>query len=634
MQVRTPEGESTAARKEHRLPVGQFLYLDALCVVPFVTLAWVGQQRELPRHAWVQLLALGCLALQLWRGRSPWQQRYGQAAAALAVCLGCSAIASDSMARSLAGAYQGHAGALSWWACLALLVAAPPPQMLHVYARAFLALGCVQAAVCAFQDITGHVAIGTLGHPMFVASWFMMTGLVAFGVGLDETRRPWWLLALFASLAAGWGMWLTARRGPLLAFAVGAAALVVWSGAWRRLAPLAAAWTGGALMAALLGRQPEPLARRLADTGAAFAVEGGFDTAAQRLDFYRVVLDSWTDRALWGRGFGAFQDVYATLRASHIPRYEIRIHNVLLDMLFSAGAAGLAGLVVLGVALALALRTGTRQMAETPQRGTAQGVAAMAVAYVIHLMFNFDQPATAAWAWTLVGMVAGGGAVHSGAPVNLMAARHTAALWMRRGLALGVAVLACMTPWALAADGVAEQAARNGGVGNIAQAVALYDVALSMVPYECHYALTSAVVQRHADRSATASHRAQQLNRCALREPHNAFVHHHLAQALEDLGPSEVGARTAALEHHRLAVALSPWFPMFRVGLAQALLERSSTQEALDQLDEVLVLDPGNAPARALRALVLSPREGVGTAPARPGQTAAETPPAQTNALP
>ena len=63
--------------------------------------------------------------------------------------------------------------------------------------------------------------------------------------------------------------------------------------------------------------------------------------------------------------------------------------------------------------------------------------------------------------------------------------------------------------------------------------------------------------------------------------------------------------RTLALDHFRLARERSPGEPLFRAGLARALVERGQYAQAHDEATAAVRLDPGNGPLHRLLADVL-----------------------------
>lgn len=563
--------------------------LQVLCVLPFVQLGWAGQQRELPRHALVQAVAFMGLALAWWQGRVDVRRPHVRGAAVLALALLMGVLASDSPGRSLAGAYEGHAGVLALWAWLALLVAPPRAALLAWACRMLAAVGVVQGAWCLVQNQQGQAVRGSMGHPMFVAMLAVVVGLVALGVWVEERGTRWRVLGAAGLVAAGLVLVMAARRGPLLAWGGGAVLCVAWMGRQARARSVVGVGLcalGGAL-GQLVTHQAESLGHRLRDTGVGFAVEQGFDTAAQRLDFYRVALERIPFHPWLGAGFGTFGDHYAAHKAPHIQRFEQMVHNVVLDLLFSGGAVALLGAVVL---LASLVTQGRRVLAvphETAGRALSAAVLAMGVAHLVQWQFNFDQPGCAAWVWALLGMVLAQrtGDLRTGEPPGVDVPPQA----FRRAWAVVPAALSLLTPWTLAAEVVASGALVAEAQGNLDRAATLHALAARMVPHECQHALNAAASAERADAVRSAPMRVETLERCARLEPHNAFVLHHLGRARAAAG------RPDAVEALRRAVEASPQDALFRVGLARALLREGNAQEALVHARQAVALEPDTA---------------------------------------
>jgi predicted Zn-dependent protease len=149
--------------------------------------------------------------------------------------------------------------------------------------------------------------------------------------------------------------------------------------------------------------------------------------------------------------------------------------------------------------------------------------------------------------------------------------------------------LSLLTPWTLAAEGVASGALVAEAQGNLDRAATLHALAARMVPHECQHALNAAAAAERADAVRSAPTRVESLERCARLEPHNAFVLHHLGRARAAAG------RPDAVEALRRAVEASPQDALFRVGLARALLREGNAQEALVHARQAVALEPDTA---------------------------------------
>ena len=103
---------------------------------------------------------------------------------------------------------------------------------------------------------------------------------------------------------------------------------------------------------------------------------------------------------LRGHGFGSFRDLYARDKASEVGRFETLVHDLPLELLLATGVLGAASF------LWLALSWARLGWAAIRRSWEGAAIAAASLTYGTCLLFNFDQPATSAWAWTLAGSLA------------------------------------------------------------------------------------------------------------------------------------------------------------------------------------------------------------------------------------
>jgi len=361
------------------------LKLATLVVLPFVFAPFLAEQRELPRQVILQAVAFGALGYAVARGRLA-SKNVLIASSVFVICLVLFSLRSDSPGQSLYGPYQGHTGALAWCALIALVAA--PPSSPERFRWAMVAVGLTQAAIGLVQRVGGTAPVGTLGHPMFLAGLLLIGALVTLEriTTRDDRRVRVGLLLVVAIQVAA--LVLTARRGPVLALAPGALVLLAKSGSRRRLAaPLLAsvivAMAAGGVLP-VPGYETTPAGRWRGQV-----VEARHDTLGQRRDFYRVALSAIEDQILAGHGFGAFEAIYASNKASPEAPREAHVHNIWLSLLLAVGLLGA------GAFVALVLFVG-REIWPDPL------AVAVLAAYLAYRTFNFDQPAVAAWAFVII----------------------------------------------------------------------------------------------------------------------------------------------------------------------------------------------------------------------------------------
>lgn len=558
-----------------RFDLQEDLPLAGLVVLPFVILPWSAEQRELPRFALLGLVAFGGLAVALWR-RQLWADRRTAMAVTLFITwLGVVTVLAQSPLRSLFGPYEGHAGALAWAAYAALLLGGPRVDALPRWLGALVAVGAVQGVIGLVQRFSGRAPEGTFGHMMFFAAFSMIAALAAIGWGSDRQHRSQRFVALLASQIAVAGVVLSARRGPLIAFALGFVVLTIAYRGRRRLLPFAGATVLTVVVAGNLipipGYDAKPMVR-FAEVARDGTVEPRLDTVGQRLDFYAVAARAVLDAPIVGRGFGTFRDRYAQHKASARTRYETRVHDLWLEIALAAGVVGVALLVV-------ALLSGGRAAAVTHDGSGSRAVAwAIGVAYLAHLTVNLDQPGVGAWVVVIVGFL-------------VRAERAPLQLALRPWLAGICAVLAIGFAVRLSADvafgiGLGEEEGGRDGT-------AWYQLGVSLAPHECTYRLRAAVALR--TRADSAPDRVALLEPCIELEPGHAFAHHHLGLAWLEWPERSTVTLARAITRLDRATQLAPGYAGFHQGLAQALATGSDGAGALGAIERAVALEAQNA---------------------------------------
>jgi len=297
-------------------------------------------------------------------------------AAWLAVLAASTAFSVDPSA-SFWGSAERGTGFLYYW-CLAAVylvvrLAAGPREW-----RLFIRLTSVVAAIvsaygiCQWLGIDASMlkgafrlygrsgptrAFSTLGHPNFLGVYLALWLPFAWYMWRSEARRLWRLLALASALLAVSALALTYSRGAWLGAAGGLVAILAYrlkeSGkfGWRNLVPVAA--VGVVALGLLIW-----LAPRLKESPNSFIYRIGtsFDFS-QGSTLARTAEWSYAVKLLPARPvFGYGLDTYIRYAGERIkdpaernrdfqsadPSLADRLHNIVLDILWSAGLAGLA----------------------------------------------------------------------------------------------------------------------------------------------------------------------------------------------------------------------------------------------------------------------------------------------------
>lgn len=547
------------------------LKLTALCALPLVFLPALAEDRALPRRALVGLIAFGALSMRLWSGRQKVHRALRLPAALAAVALLLACLNARSFGRSFYGLYRGHAGALCYLAYLALLLTAPPPPWMRRYAIALAGVGALQAGGAWLQYLGGEAPTGTMGHLMFLAALTMLAAITSAGLWLDAKRGWTRGLAALTSLLCTSATVITGRRGPLLALFAGMVLLLALRPQRRKLLVLG---IGAALLSATLAlttqlptqHRSRPIERLAALLGKAQPSTES-DTIQQRKRFYALAVHKAMERPLLGWGFGSFRDMYAQQALNGTKRFETDVHNLPLTVLLSAGVLGL---LALGWLFGGWVRTAQKFARSS---GVAAATVAAPLAYLLHLMFNFDQPGAGAWAIALAAFPAAG----AQRPQALKRPAKTA------GLALLSATLGAAYLLQVAADlsmgiGLGQEAK-----GRPAQSIRWYRQGVALAPYECMYTLK--LVTALSREAHPPGDRRRLLEACLKREPDNAFLHYHLALSWDESG-------AAAQQHLARACALAPNEPMFHQRYARTLAMSGNLDGALRRIDHALTLQP------------------------------------------
>ncbi|MGC4118898.1 MAG: O-antigen ligase family protein [Myxococcales bacterium] len=568
-------------------PVPLRLGLSVAVVLLF--LPWVYEVREAPRQYLVELLALAALAraaiVQPRRLFSPSAPLLAVAALLLA-----SALAPHPW-RSLVGAFPHGDSALEWIGYVVLIACAPPARELPRWIAALAALGVAQALLAAVQvGALDAAPTGTLGHPVFLAALCMLASCAAMGALLDARGRWPTILAGFATIACLGAVGLTGRRGPMLALAAVVPLLLLHPNR-RRLAKWLAVAGAVALVTSLAIDLPggsSPAARWL-------GTQDSVDSVAERIDLYRVGLPALLEHPWLGWGFGSFRDLYAQHKAAWNPHFEGRAHNVLLEIGLGAGLLGLAAFLAALFIAGRAMARRVKASLSEPDGGRRLACAAAGVAYLVHLLLNFDQPAVGLWAASLVGL--GLAPVEPLATTTTEATSPTVPRW-RIAVVTAAALLAALVLAAPMATnlqlGLGIRAERAGDVQG---ALARYRAAAATAPSDCQAELHAVALIRatEPDPLRSFTERVELLRGCLRASGTESYAHYHLGLALMDGAALDPKLGLEAEAEFRRALELIPHQFDFLRGLARALVWGAKFDEALRALDEAIAQDPSDA---------------------------------------
>jgi len=473
---------------------------------------------------------------------------------------------------------------------------------------------------------------GTLGNPILLGNLLaavLAAGVARLACGGGDAWRLSPLVALAATAIAA-----TLSRGAWLAAAAGVGAAL--AGTLARGGPYAARRAGLALVAAATPAVlwsalalRAPLMARLAEGSHAEAV-----SAPARAEIARGAIALWRSHPWLGTGPDTFGLTFPGVQSAAFWRTEwlgvpVHAHSAALQVLATLGTAGalagLAWLVVLGVALASAWRRAREE------RGEVIAIGAALLSLVVAGAINPVGIAGAALFVTLSALAAGGG---GSARVSERDSRGARLLALTAGLAVAVAVASATAREmdALAAAGRARSALEQATVAEqdergrlcalaarqAAQAAARAPNEDELWRLECDAELAhaGAAVARHdlgaADSVAASAENAAR--RALGLEPRRASNHQRLANALvmraRIVAAAAPGALASALADSADAVfgeacrlALADGLILVDQARGQLLLRRP--ERALATAGRIAALYPGAATGHALEAAAL-----------------------------
>jgi len=259
-------------------------------------------------------------------------------------------------------------------------------------------------------------SIGTMGNPIYLASYMAMTGSAALSLFVTEGKRRRAVMLGSAACLIFACLLFTQGRAGWLAFGAGSAAVLAAHGktalrSWKRLACLAAAgFVLLALAEATYSRQGQSVVRRAGSALSSSDITVGF-----RLATWRAALEMTAARPALGWGPGAFgivlprftgSDLLARNEANRAPAKCP--HNEVLNLASGSGV-GSALVWIWFVGACLWLGAKRLKGAEGRDRAVLAGMMGVLTAYAVQSMFTPRLTATAFVFWVAAGILSGFG---------------------------------------------------------------------------------------------------------------------------------------------------------------------------------------------------------------------------------
>jgi tetratricopeptide (TPR) repeat protein len=322
-----------------------------------------------------------------------------------------------------------------------------------------------------------------------------------------------------------------------------------------------------------------------------------------RPPIWKATIAMIAGRPFLGHGFGTYVAVYPQYR---LPQYFLRrkatnvtdhAHNELLEVAAEQGLVGLgATLWLWGTAVCCGLRA-IRQ-SDGPVRRPTLGLLAAMLVFMLHGLVDVDLRylPNQTLLWLLMGLLVGMGAKPSDtAPVTF---RSKGLQWCAAagGVILGIGIVLSAVVHPMAADWLDRRARLAEERGDMGAAADYATRALFLEPFRLstRYLLAGALA-----RTPGTSTRQMAIDQCLQIEefaPDYADVTYNLGELY--MAAKQV---SSALPRLRRAVEINPYAVDRRVALAVALRDVGQKEEAMQQLDRALQLQPDHQAARALR---------------------------------
>jgi O-antigen ligase len=326
-----------------------------------------------------------------------------------------------------------------------------------------------------------------------------------------------------------------------------------------------------------------------------------------RPPIWKATVSMITARPFLGHGLGTYVAVYPRYR---LAEYFLRpkatnvtdhAHNELLEIAAEQGVVGLfATLWLWTVAVWCGIRA-VRQSKE-PERRAVLGLLGAMLVLMLHGLVDVDLRflPNQSLLWLLMGLLVGRGA----APSNgvQFAFRSRGLKWCTAAvcLILGIGISASAVVHPIAADWLDRRARLAEERGDLGVAADDASRSLRLEPFRLstRYLLAGALA-----RSSNAPTRQMAIDQCLQIEefaPDYADVTYNLGELY--MAANQV---TDALPCLRRAVEINPYKVDRRLALASALRSLGHTEEAIQQLDRALQLQPDSTAAGALRQDIL-----------------------------
>jgi O-antigen ligase len=329
------------------------------------------------------------------------------------ICLFIAALATDVRFTAFYGANQRNNGALSYLA-MGLLAFAATMSFKTVDAKTVRYVFLILGGFLTFygflqfykQDPFNWVlvygpVIGTLGNPDFMSALLGTSAIAVLWFILKSKNRAWQAVAILGLIAELYIVRKTASAQGLLAFAAGAALLIV-AKLWQLNRKIGlAAFVLGAVGAI-------PVLMGIVNKGpfASFIYQSSLKN---RLDYWNAALDMFTAHKWLGVGIDRFGEFYP----QYAPQVQVvqgqstnNAHSVFLQLLSTGGLVVMIPYLLILIVL---LVTGLRGFFVA--KGAAQvdiaAIFAMWFALLLVSVISIDNLGVAVWFWILGGVLYG-----------------------------------------------------------------------------------------------------------------------------------------------------------------------------------------------------------------------------------
>ena len=462
-----------------------------------------------------------------------------------------------------------------------LLAVRAPRERLPEFCRWWLIMAVVVAVNGLLRIGFEPEVLSTFGNRNFLGVY--LAASVVVGVAIGETWSRLGCLVLLGAMlpCASRGAWLALGAVAVMWFlAFGKGFLRRWS--VRVLVVL--------LMLVGMGWSSRPYVLRQWDTDV-------------RPMIWRATLHMVAARPFLGHGLGSYVVEYPKYR---LPGYFLRpkstnvtdhAHNELLEV---AAEQGLVGLAVTLWLWAMAVSCGFRASQQTDgmEHRAVLGILGATLVLMLHGLVDVDLRylPNQSLLWWLMGLLVGAGA----APVRWrrVTIRSKPARWCLAGicLALGIWIAVAAVSRPVAADLQDRQARIAEERGDLAGAAQHAWEALRLQPFRLSTRYLLAGVLSRQVTPAAREGAIQECQRIEELAPDYADVTYNLGQL-----HFAVGRTAEALPYLRRAVEINPYQAERRMALAAALHQAGQDDDAMQQLDRILQLQPDNQEAQDLR---------------------------------